>query len=174
MSRGHPIWHRSATESEPASHQRRLKGVEPELASEFLAPFVRTAVQTIEKHPDFSLTVSLLAAQSRVTERSLQQGLGATSGCHRWRICVGSAYVAPHQQLLESDATAETLAAVAKRWVFTNPGRFAAAYVTRYGESPARARRRSTPVIAGPRSGSRNEPVDPGGRALAERSHDAT
>jgi hypothetical protein len=35
-----------------------------------------------------------------------------------------------HQQLLESDATAEAVAAVAKWWGFTNPGRFAAAYVT--------------------------------------------
>jgi AraC-like DNA-binding protein len=89
------------------------------------------------------------------------RGFGATSGCHRWRTCVRSAY----QQLLESDATAETVAAVAKRWGFTNPGRFAAAYVTRYGESPAIALRRSTPVIAESRPGSRNEPVDPVGVA---------
>jgi hypothetical protein len=66
-----------------------------------------------------------------------------------------------HQQLLESDTTAETVAAVAKRWGFTNLARFAAVYVTRYGESPASALRRSTIVIAEAKPGSRNEPVDP-------------
>lgn len=144
-------------------------------ASKFLAPkSVRTAVRTIEQHPDFPLTVSLLAAQSHVTERALQQGFRRHIGMSPMAYLRQVRLRRAHQQLIESDATAETVAAVAKRWGFTNPGRFAAAYVTRYGESPASALRRSTTVIALPRSGSSTGPVDPGGRAFAQRCHHAT
>jgi AraC-like DNA-binding protein len=92
--------------------------------------------------------VSLLAAQSHVTERALQQGFRRHIGMSPMAYLRQVRLRRAHQQLLESDATAETVAAVAKRRGFTNPRRFAAAYVTRYGESPASALRRSTPVIA--------------------------
>jgi AraC-like DNA-binding protein len=144
-------------------------------ASTFLAPkSVRTVVQTIEQHPDFPLTVSLLAAQSHVTERALQQGFRRHMGMSPMAYLRQARLHRAHQQLLESDATAETVAAVAKRWGFTNAGRFAAAYLARYREAPASALRRSSTVIAEARPGPRNEPVDPAGRALVERSHDAT
>jgi AraC-like DNA-binding protein len=45
--------------------------------------------------------------------------------------------------LLDSDPSSLTVASVAYRWGFTNPGRFAAAHAQRYGESPSATLRRN-------------------------------
>lgn len=47
-----------------------------------------------------------------------------------------------HDELIESDPSVETVASIAKRWGYTNPGRFAAAHAARYGETPAATLRR--------------------------------
>jgi AraC-like DNA-binding protein len=125
----------------------------------YLAPrVVRIAVQVIEAQPHLPLTVSSLAAQSHVTERALQQGFrrhpGMTPMAHlrevrlrrAWPMMTSAVF---HRRLLETDASAETVAAIAKRCGFiTNPGRFAAAHVARYDEPPAGVLRRSiSPVV---------------------------
>jgi transcriptional regulator GlxA family with amidase domain len=48
-----------------------------------------------------------------------------------------------HHELLGSDPSVETVASIAKRWGYTNPGRFAAAHAARYGETPAATLRRA-------------------------------
>ena len=52
-----------------------------------------------------------------------------------------------HQELLASDPSVETVASIARRWGYTNPGRFAAAHAARYGETPADTLRRSGRAI---------------------------
>ena len=52
-----------------------------------------------------------------------------------------------HQELLESDPSVETVASIARRWGYSNPGRFAAVHATRYGETPAATLRRSGRAI---------------------------
>jgi AraC-like DNA-binding protein len=117
--------------------------------SDYLAPkTVRTAVQTIEARPDFPLTVSLLAAESHVSERALQLAFRRHLRMSPMTYLRHVRLRRAHEQLLASDPSVDTVAAIAKRWGFTNAGRFAAAHVARYGESPASALRRSTAPLA--------------------------
>ncbi|GAB2603663.1 hypothetical protein GCM10009696_06460 [Kocuria himachalensis] len=49
---------------------------------------------------------------------------------------------AARADLMTADPTRTTVAAMAARWGFANPGRFAAAYQQAYGETPAATLRR--------------------------------
>jgi AraC-like DNA-binding protein len=61
--------------------------------------------------------------------------LGLTPGQYLRRVRLAGA----HADLAAGDPTAgDTVAAIAARWGFTHPGRFAAAYRTAYGISPRR------------------------------------
>jgi AraC-like DNA-binding protein len=116
-----------------------------------LAPrVIRTAVDIIETEPQAPLTVTDLAARSQVSARALQQGfrrhLGMSPMTYLRQVRLRHA----HQELLDSDPSVETVAAIATRWGFTNFGRFAAAHAARYGEAPATTLHR-TRRHAGPR-----------------------
>jgi AraC-like DNA-binding protein len=117
-----------------------------ELAGEAPAPgpsAVRAAIDIIEAEADQPLTVSALAARTHVSVRSLQQAFrhhfGVTPMAYLREVRLRRA----HQALLESDPTQVTVSAVAYRWGFTNPGRFAAAHAARYQEPPSETLRRS-------------------------------
>jgi AraC-like DNA-binding protein len=117
-----------------------------ELAGESPAPgpsAIRAAIDVIEAEADQPLTVSLLAARCCVSVRALQQAfrhhLGVTPMEYLRQVRLRRA----HQTLLESDPTQVTVSAVAYRWGFTNPGRFAAAHSARYQETPSETLRRS-------------------------------
>lgn len=108
------------------------------------APYaVRTTIEVIEAEADQPLTVSTLAQRSHVSVRSLQQAfqrhVGMTPMAYLREVRLRRA----HQDLLESDPSAVTVASVAYRWGFTNLGRFAAAHTSRYREPPALTLRRS-------------------------------
>jgi AraC-like DNA-binding protein len=97
---------------------------------------VRAAIDIIEAEPDVPLTVSALAVRTNVSVRTLYDGfrrhLGTTPMAYLRNVRLRRV----HETLLESDPGVTTVAAVAHRWGFTHHGRFAAAYVNRYGERP--------------------------------------
>jgi AraC-like DNA-binding protein len=122
--------------------------------SDYLAPkTVRTAVATIEARPDLPLTVSLLAAESHLSERTLQLAFRRHMRMSPMTYLRHVRLRRAHEQLLASDPSVDTVAAIAKRWGFTNAGRFAAAHAARYGESPGSVIRRSTAPLAKPQGG---------------------
>jgi AraC-like DNA-binding protein len=104
---------------------------------------VDTAVEIIEADAHLPLTLSSIAARSRGSVRSLQQGF------RREMEMTPMAYVREvrlrraHRALVESDPSVTTVASVAHKWGFTNLGRFAETHAARYGEPPAVTLRRT-------------------------------
>jgi AraC-like DNA-binding protein len=104
---------------------------------------VHTAVEIIEADAHLPLTVSLIAARSRGSVRSLQLGF------HREMDMTPMAYLRDvrlrraHRSLVDSDPSVTTVASIAHQWGFTNLGRFAEAHAARYGEPPVATLRRT-------------------------------
>ncbi|WP_167582868.1 AraC family transcriptional regulator [Kineococcus rubinsiae] len=99
---------------------------------------LRRALAHLHAHAAEPLTVADLAAAAGIGIRALQQAfvqhLGATPMTHLRRIRLERA----HADLRAGDPHAgDTVAAVASRWGFAHPGRFAAAYQAQYTVSPA-------------------------------------
>jgi AraC-like DNA-binding protein len=116
--------------------------------AKFIAPqSIRPAVDIIEAGPHLPLTVESLARQCQVSSRALHQGfvrhLGMPPMAYLRQVRLRRA----HRDLLASDPSIETVASIAKRWGYTNPGRFAAAHAARYGETPAATLHRSERAI---------------------------
>ncbi|OBA59432.1 hypothetical protein A5647_17400 [Mycobacterium sp. 1100029.7] len=120
-------------------HQRVL-----EERTKLVAPqSIRPAVDIIESEPQLPLTVGRLAAQCHVSARALQQSFVRHMGMSPMAYLRQVRLRRAHQELLDSDPSVDTVASIAKRWGYTNPGRFAAAHAARYGETPAATLRRA-------------------------------
>lgn len=112
--------------------------------SKLVAPHnIRPAVDIIEAEPHLPLTPTSLAAQCHVSSRALQQGFARHMGMSPMTYLRQVRLNRAHHELLASDPSVETVASIAKRWGYTNPGRFAAAHAARYSETPAATLRRS-------------------------------
>jgi AraC-like DNA-binding protein len=98
---------------------------------------IRPAVDIIEAEPHLPLTVASLAARCHVSSRALQQGFVRHMDMSPMTYLRQVRLRRAHQDLLASDPSVETVASIAKRWGYTNPGRFAAAHAATYGEIPA-------------------------------------
>lgn len=118
-----------------ADHPYRAMLAEP---ARHVAPrVIRAAVDIIEAHPELPLTVDSLASRCNVSARTLQQGFQRHLDTSPMEYLRQVRLRRAHQHLLASDPSEETVASIAKRWGYTNPGRFAAAHANRYGETPA-------------------------------------
>jgi AraC-like DNA-binding protein len=104
---------------------------------------IRAALEIIEAEAHLPLTVSALAARTHLSVRSLQQGFRSHLDISPMEYLRQVRLRRAHQMLLDSDPSSLTVASVAYRWGFTNPGRFAAAHAQRYGESPSATLRRN-------------------------------
>ncbi len=104
---------------------------------------IRAALDIIEAEAHLPLTVSVLAARTHVSVRSLQQGFRAHLDASPMEYLREVRLRRAHQMLLDSDPSSLTVSSVAYRWGFTNPGRFAATHTQRYGESPSETLRRN-------------------------------
>lgn len=104
---------------------------------------IRPAVEMIESEPQLPLTLAGLAAECHVSSRALQQSFSRHMGMSPMTYLRQVRLRRAHRELLESDPSVETVASIARRWGYTNPGRFAAAHAARYGESPAATLRRA-------------------------------
>jgi AraC-like DNA-binding protein len=104
---------------------------------------IRAALDIIEAEAHLPLTVSALAARTHVSARSLQLGFRSHLDASPMEYLRQVRLRRAHQTLLDSDPSSLTVASIAYRWGFTNPGRFAAAHTERYGESPSETLRRN-------------------------------
>ncbi|WAJ46422.1 AraC family transcriptional regulator [Mycobacterium sp. Aquia_216] len=114
---------------------------------------IRAALEIIDTEAHLPLTVSALAARTHVSARSLQQGFRSHLDVSPMEYLRQVRLRRAHQELLDSDPSSVTVSAVAYRWGFTNPGRFAAAHAKQYGESPSESLRRTQ--FRAPRNSSR-------------------
>lgn len=98
---------------------------------------VRRAVAHIESHPDRDLTVADIAGAAYVTPRALQAAfrrhLDTTPMRYLRRVRLDRA----HDELLAAAPGDTTVTAVAARWGYARPGRFAADYRAVHGTSPS-------------------------------------
>ncbi|MDG4819526.1 MULTISPECIES: helix-turn-helix transcriptional regulator [unclassified Micromonospora] len=99
---------------------------------------VRRAVAHIEAHAAEPITVAQIAQACGVGPRGLQAAfarhLGVSPTAHLRRVRLDRA----HRDLVDADpAGGATVAAIARRWGWGNPGRFAEAYRRVYGRPPS-------------------------------------
>ncbi|MEH3155251.1 MAG: helix-turn-helix domain-containing protein [Gordonia paraffinivorans] len=99
---------------------------------------IRRAVSVIDERADRPLDLGAIASAAGTSPRALQYGfrrhLGITPMEHLRRVRLDRA----HRELVDADPTrGDTVAAIARRWGFANPGRFATSYRATYGRSPA-------------------------------------
>lgn len=99
---------------------------------------VRRAVAFIEEHAGEEIDLTAIAAAAGVGPRALQeafrQSLGSTPTSHLRSVRLDRA----HEELRTTDpSSGRTVAAIAARWGFGNPGRFAASYRERFRCPPS-------------------------------------
>ncbi|MBQ0850285.1 helix-turn-helix transcriptional regulator [Streptomyces sp. BH-SS-21] len=98
---------------------------------------VRRAVAFIDSNAEKDISLADIAAAAYVTPRAVQYAfrrhLGTTPMAYLRRTRLDGA----HQDLLSADPNATTVAAIAARWGFWHPGRFAVLYRTTYGRIPS-------------------------------------
>lgn len=104
---------------------------------------VRRAVAFIDEHAAEPISLADIAEAARVSARALQDGfrrhLGATPLEHLRKVRLDLA----HRELLDAHPSEQTsVAEIARRWGFTNQGRFARLHRERYGTLPAEVLRR--------------------------------
>ncbi|WP_230859948.1 AraC family transcriptional regulator [Actinoplanes aureus] len=98
---------------------------------------VRRAVAYIDAHADQPITIEDIATAAGVSVRGLQaaftrHGDTTPTGYLRRARLHGA-----HRDLQSGDPTrGDTVAAIARRWGYANPGRFAVDYRTAYGQPP--------------------------------------
>lgn len=100
---------------------------------------VRRAVAFMESYADTDITLSDIAVAANVSVRTVQlafrRHLGTTPMAHLRTVRMALA----HHDLRDADPEdGQTVASIAARWGFTNPGRFAALYRAAYGVPPSR------------------------------------
>ncbi|MFF3665798.1 helix-turn-helix transcriptional regulator [Microtetraspora malaysiensis] len=99
---------------------------------------LRRAVAYLEAHADQDVTVANIAAAAHVTVRAIQlafrRHLDTTPLGYLRRIRLHHA----HADLRAADpGRGDSVAAIAARWGFAHPGRFAALYRREFGRSPS-------------------------------------
>ncbi|MCV7164197.1 AraC family transcriptional regulator [Mycobacterium stomatepiae] len=104
---------------------------------------IHAALEIIDAEAHLPLTVSELAARTHVSVRSLQEGFRSHLDSSPMEYVRRVRLRRAHQMLLDSDPSSVTVASVAYRWGFTNPGRFATAHIESYGEAPSVTLRRT-------------------------------
>jgi AraC-like DNA-binding protein len=103
---------------------------------------LRRAVEFIHANPDHALTVAEVAAAAGIGARGLQSAFRRHLGTTPLGYLRGVRLERVHRELQSADPQAGgTVRAVARRWGFANPSRFAAKYRSVYGGPPSRTLR---------------------------------
>jgi AraC-like DNA-binding protein len=104
----------------------------------------RRAAAFIDEHASEDVTMAGIAAAASVTIRAVQlafrRQLGTTPTQYLLQVRLDHA----HRELIAADPRGESVTAVAYRWGFTSPGRFAASYRKVYGILPSHSLRGSS------------------------------
>jgi AraC-like DNA-binding protein len=104
-------------------------------------PAVRQAMELIRAHPEQPWTTSTLARRVAVSARSLQYGFARSVGIPPTQYLREVRLTRAHEDLRAADPRSATVSQVAGRWGFVYLSRFAAAYRSKFGESPAQTLR---------------------------------
>lgn len=116
---------------------------------------LRDAIRYVERHAAERPAVSEIAAACGLSQRGLQDVFARTLDSTPHRFLREHRLDRVRSELLRAgddrSPSADGVALVARKWGFTNPGRFATAYRERFGEDPAATRRAS--LSARPDSG---------------------
>ncbi len=109
----------------------------PQDRSDASTPTLRRAVSFIEEHAERDIGIADIAAAAYVTMRAVQlafrRHLGTTPLAYLRRVRLDRA----HRQLVAADPAQESVSAVAYRWGFASPSRFADYYRQVYGVRPS-------------------------------------
>lgn len=98
---------------------------------------VRRAEEFLHAHAHLDIDLTDIAAACLVTPRALQYAFARHHDTSPMRYLRRVRLARAHQDLLDADpAGPVTVTAVAARWGFAHPGRFAAAYRRAYGQTP--------------------------------------
>jgi AraC-like DNA-binding protein len=102
---------------------------------------LQRAVSFIEANADIDITIADIARAAGVTVRAVQlafrRHLDTTPAAYLRRVRLDQA----HRQLQAADPDRDSVTAVAYRWGFSSPGRFAAYYRRAYGVPPSQTLR---------------------------------
>jgi len=117
-------------------------GASPTASDAATSVAIRRAAAFIENHADQPLTVAAIAEAARLSVRGLQLGFQRAFGITPMAYLRSVRLEAARAELLAADAGGEHVAAIARRWAFAHPGRFAALYRERFHERPTDTLRR--------------------------------
>ncbi|MDI6105209.1 helix-turn-helix transcriptional regulator [Actinoplanes sp. NEAU-A12] len=103
---------------------------------------VRRAMAYIDAHADQPITVDDIAAAAGISVRGLQAAFARHGDTTPTGYLRRARLHGAHRDLQTGDpARGDTVAAIARRWGFADPGRFAVDYRTAYGQPPSRTLR---------------------------------
>ena len=118
--------------SQPHTYSRALREPPPAAG----AHVVEAALERAMRSPGDPPALHELAAAAGVSERTLHDAFARRFGTSPAAHVRGLRLQAAQEDLLAADAAATTVARIAAEHGFAHPGRFAAAYRERFGESP--------------------------------------
>lgn len=102
---------------------------------------VKRATDAVRARPEHPFTTAELAALARVSVRRLQESFRQYVGMSPMAYVREVRLERVHEELRAGDPDGLSVGEVAWRWGFTHPGRFAAQYRARFGETPSRTLR---------------------------------
>ncbi|MFI8516298.1 AraC family transcriptional regulator [Streptomyces sp. NPDC085481] len=102
---------------------------------------VKRAMDAVRARPEHPFTSTELAALARVSVRRLQESFREYVGMSPMAYVREVRLERVHAELRTGDPDGLSVTEVAWRWGFTHPGRFAAQYRARFGETPSRTLR---------------------------------
>jgi AraC-like DNA-binding protein len=104
---------------------------------------VKRALERIEEHPEFPLTIEKLANDVGVSVRALQQGFHDLVGCSPMAYLREVRLNRAREALASADPqSGASVTDIALDWGFMHLGRFSVEYRRRFGESPSQTLRR--------------------------------
>ncbi|MFW3385587.1 UNVERIFIED_CONTAM: helix-turn-helix domain-containing protein [Kocuria sp. CPCC 205274] len=116
-------------------------GTDPDPPEQVHPTALRRAIAYIETHLAEPIGLPEIAAAARLSPRGLQSAFRRHLDTTPMGYLRTARLDAAHTDLLAA-AGGESVGAIAARWGFAHPGRFAAAYRDQYGEAPADTLRR--------------------------------
>lgn len=120
-----------------------LFGLDEPAAARPVAPrVIQRAVAFVEAHATTPITVADIAAATHVSVRSLQLQFARHLDTTPGRYLRDRRLDAPRGELLGADPSVATVASISQSHGFAHRGRFAQAYLQRFGESPNETLRR--------------------------------
>jgi AraC-like DNA-binding protein len=111
-------------------------------AGQVAAAALRRAVEFIDANAEKPISLVEIAGAAGVSPRALQYAFSSSRGTTPSQYLRRVRLERAHRDLLAADATATTVACIARRWGFAKPGWFSRLYRETYGVTPSETLRR--------------------------------